>query len=645
MAFDPQQHNAPGAMIKVIGVGGGGTNAVSTMIRASIEGVDFVAANTDVQSLRFALAPKKIQIGKELTKGLGAGSDPDIGRDAALEDRHEILESVDNADMVFITAGMGGGTGTGGAGIVAQIAKEAGALTVGVVTRPFGFEGKRRQKHAQVGIERLKENVDTLIVIPNDRLLKIATPDLTMLDAFKLADNVLVNAVKGISDIINVPGTVNVDFADVKTVMSSMGHALMGIGRASGEGRAAKAAAQAVSSPLLEDIDIQGATGILINITAGENISLVEINEACSIIEMASHEDANIIFGAVIDETLQNEMQITVIATGFPLKEEHIASSTRSSHRFESKPSLEANEVRESNQLQSSQTKPVETTIDRTQRNTGPTPRQPSDSEAVDSNIHSQEKLPITDNDRREPCSPNANLAKDVNNPIEVADHSMSKQDMKQETLRSSENNSPVDHRNESNENRTAHRSHQHSEAADLARWTFAQIDRTEPDLSDPDIQSPETNDASPEWDNIGPAVERKGLEREAENTIGHQTTVTMTEREIDPSSNLKSDEAAPQARAKQPQEPVVETASASTHESQVHSNKRRTSETSSTQSNFPVDESDLLSNQSKFADDLDRRIDEALELAEKVRKLEKENEDLDIPTFLRQDRGKDLNL
>lgn len=318
MPFDPQDVSTPGAKIKVIGVGGGGTNAVSTMIRSNIEGVDFIAANTDVQSLRFALAPQKIQIGKELTKGLGAGADPDIGRDAALEDRHEIQEALAGSDMVFITSGMGGGTGTGGASVVSQIARENGALTVGVVTKPFNFEGKRRRKHAELGVAKLREHVDTLIVIPNDRLLKIATPDLTMLEAFRMADNVLVNAVRGISDIINVPGTINVDFADVKTVMSSMGQALMGIGSSRGEKRAIDAARQAISSPLLEDVDIEGATGILINITAGEQISLMEINEACSVIQEAAHEDANIIFGAVIDENMNDDIRVTVIATGFP---------------------------------------------------------------------------------------------------------------------------------------------------------------------------------------------------------------------------------------------------------------------------------------------------------------------------------------
>lgn len=322
MNFDPENIVPPGAKIKVIGVGGGGGNAVNTMIRSGLEGVEFITINTDIQALRFSLASHKIQIGKELTKGLGAGADPDIGRDAALEDRHEIQDIIADADMVFVTAGMGGGTGTGGASVVAQIARELGALTVGVVTKPFDFEGKRRRRHAEVGIQRLRENVDTLITIPNQRLLQVASPTLSMIDAFKMADEVLVNAVKGISDIINIPGTVNVDFADVKTVMSSMGHALMGIGTATGENRAIEAARQAISSPLLEDVDIEGATGILINITASENISLLEVNEACSIIQEAAHEDANIIFGAVIDDELQDEIRVTVIATGFPMEED-----------------------------------------------------------------------------------------------------------------------------------------------------------------------------------------------------------------------------------------------------------------------------------------------------------------------------------
>ncbi len=333
-------HSAFGAKIKVIGVGGGGGNAVNTMIRSGLDGVEFIVANTDSQALQASLAQHKIQLGKELTKGLGAGADPDIGRDAALEDRHELQDLLSDADMVFITAGMGGGTGTGAAAIVAQIAREMGALTVAVVTKPFIFEGKRRRKNADMGINRLREAVDTLITIPNQRLLQIATPDLSMLDAFKLADNVLVNAVRGISDIINTPGLINVDFADVKTVMSSMGHALMGIGYGIGAERALAAAKQAISSPLLEDIDIEGATGILINITAGTNVSIMEVNNACMVIQEAAHEDANIIFGAVIDESLGEEIRITVIATGFPVEEQSAGvedtSSVNAVSRFSS---------------------------------------------------------------------------------------------------------------------------------------------------------------------------------------------------------------------------------------------------------------------------------------------------------------------
>ena len=326
MPFDHDNVLPPGpaARIKVIGVGGGGGNAVNTMIRSSLDGVDFITVNTDVQALRFSLATSKLQVGKALTRGLGAGADPDIGRDAALEDRHEIQQILSGADMVFITAGMGGGTGTGGAAVVAQIARELGALTVAVVTKPFAFEGKRRRKHAELGIARLRECVDTLITIPNQRLLQVASPSLSMIDAFKMADDVLVNAVRGISDIINVPGEVNVDFADVKTIMSCMGQALMGIGSARGEGRASKAARMAICSPLLEDIDIEGATGILINITAGSDVGLMEVSEACSIVQEAAHEDANIIFGAVIDNTLGDELRVTVIATGFPVDKEEL---------------------------------------------------------------------------------------------------------------------------------------------------------------------------------------------------------------------------------------------------------------------------------------------------------------------------------
>ncbi len=319
MILDTENFNPPGAKIKIVGIGGGGGNAVNTMIQNNLQGIDFIVINTDLQSLKYSLAQHKIQIGKDLTKGLGAGANPDIGRDAALEDRHELQEMLSDADMIFITAGMGGGTGTGAASIVAQIAKELGTLTVAVVTTPFDFEGKRRKRHAGIGIERLREHVDTLITIPNQRLLNVASEDISLVEAFRIADNVLVNAVRGISDIINLPGTINVDFADVKTVMSSMGQAIMGIGVAGGKERATQASRQAISSPLLEEINIEGATGILINVTAGENITLRELHEACAVVQNAAHEDANIIFGAVIDENMTDEIRVTVIATGFPV--------------------------------------------------------------------------------------------------------------------------------------------------------------------------------------------------------------------------------------------------------------------------------------------------------------------------------------
>ncbi|MCA2960582.1 MAG: cell division protein FtsZ, partial [Silvanigrellales bacterium] len=310
--------NAPlGAVIKVIGVGGGGGNAINSMISAGITGVEFVAANTDVQALQANLAPIKIQLGRELTKGLGAGANPDIGRDAALEDRAIIQEVLSGADMVFVTAGMGGGTGTGAAPIIAQVARELGALTLGVVTKPFAFEGRKRKGQCENGIYNLKNAVDTLITIPNQRLLSIAPPSMTMLESFKLADEVLVNAVRGISDIINVSGFINVDFADVKKIMSSMGMALMGIGTASGSSRATEAARAAISSPLLEDVDIEGATGLLINITSSSNMTLHEVSEACTLIQESAHEDAEVIFGHAFDDTMGEAIRITVIATGF----------------------------------------------------------------------------------------------------------------------------------------------------------------------------------------------------------------------------------------------------------------------------------------------------------------------------------------
>ncbi|HSK31682.1 MAG TPA: cell division protein FtsZ [Candidatus Limnocylindria bacterium] len=321
--FEILEQNTMTARIKVIGIGGGGSNAVNTMITASLSGVDFMVANTDAQSLEASEAAVRIQLGGLVTKGLGAGANPEIGRRAALEDQDKIREYLDGSDMIFITAGMGGGTGTGGAPVLARVAREVGALTVGVVTKPFIFEGKKRMRQAEDGIEELKQNVDTLIVIPNQRLLSIAAKTTTMLDAFHKADDVLLQAVRGISDLIITPGLINLDFADVRTVMAEMGLALMGAASATGENRAIEAAQKAISSPLLEDISIQGARGVLINITGGPDLCLHEVNEAASMIQEEAHEDANIIFGAVIDENLTDEIRITVIATGFgELKEE-----------------------------------------------------------------------------------------------------------------------------------------------------------------------------------------------------------------------------------------------------------------------------------------------------------------------------------
>jgi cell division protein FtsZ len=305
------------AKIKVIGIGGAGGNAVNTMISYNLRGVDFVVANTDAQALGASAPPIKIQLGAEITKGLGAGSDPDIGKEAALEAKDIIQAKLEGSDMVFITAGLGGGTGTGGAPIVAQIAREQGALTVAVVSKPFQFEGKRRNAQAEGGISELRKMVDTLIVVPNQRLLSLGGRDLSLLEAFKKADDILFHAVKGISDLIMVPGLINLDFADVKNIMSEMGMALMGTGTASGENRAVEAAQKAISSPLLEDNTIQGARGVLLNVTGGPNMTLFEINEASSLIQAEAHEDANIIFGTVVDETMGDEIRITVIATGF----------------------------------------------------------------------------------------------------------------------------------------------------------------------------------------------------------------------------------------------------------------------------------------------------------------------------------------
>ncbi|WP_276598772.1 cell division protein FtsZ [Nannocystis sp. SCPEA4] len=305
------------AKIKVIGVGGAGGNAVNTMITNKVEGVEFYTANTDVQALEKSMAQTVIQLGKDVTRGLGAGANPEKGREAALESVDEIAEALRGADMVFVTAGMGGGTGTGAAPIIAQIAREMGALTVGVVTKPFRFEGKRRLRFADAGIEKLEKAVDTLITIPNDRLLQVTSSNTSLLDSFRLADEVLQHATQGVSDLITVPGIINVDFADVRTIMSGQGRALMGMGIGHDEGRALAAAQQAISSPLLEDVTIHGAQGILINITAGPDLKLHEVEEAASLIQEAAHEDCNIIFGAVIDHNMGDALRITVIATGF----------------------------------------------------------------------------------------------------------------------------------------------------------------------------------------------------------------------------------------------------------------------------------------------------------------------------------------
>jgi cell division protein FtsZ len=305
------------AVIKVVGVGGGGTNAVNRMVDAGLRGVEFIAVNTDAQALAMCDADIKLNIGHELTKGLGAGANPDIGQGAAAESRDDIKEALKGADMVFVTAGEGGGTGTGAAPVIAEISKnEIGALTVGVVTRPFEFEGAKRAKQAAEGIQRLRENVDTLIVIPNERLLSIVERRTTILDAFKEADDVLRQGVQGITDLITIPGLINLDFADVRTIMQDQGSALMGIGTAGGEARSTEAAKAAISSPLLEE-SVDGATGVLLNITGGRDLGLFEVNEAAEIISTASAADSNIIFGAVVDEGMGDEVRVTVIATGF----------------------------------------------------------------------------------------------------------------------------------------------------------------------------------------------------------------------------------------------------------------------------------------------------------------------------------------
>jgi cell division protein FtsZ len=328
MLFDIAENNSKtGAKIKVIGVGGGGCNAVNTMIRHGLNGVEYIVANTDAQALQASLAPIKIQLGATVTKGLGAGANPDVGRKAAIEDYDQLSSAIQGADMVFVTAGMGGGTGTGAAPVIAKLCRELGILTVGVVTKPFSFEGKKRTRQANEGIQALEECVDSLICIPNQRLLQLAGESLSLVETFKRADEVLLNAVQGISDLINNTGLINADFADVSTVMANKGLALMGTGAASGTERAVKAAKQAISSPLLEDITIDGATGIIINITGSSTLTTFETNEAVTLIMQAADEDAEIIFGTVIDDTIGDSIKITVIATGLRTGENKVESA------------------------------------------------------------------------------------------------------------------------------------------------------------------------------------------------------------------------------------------------------------------------------------------------------------------------------
>ncbi len=317
MTIELIEADLSGAKIKVIGVGGAGNNAVNTMIEAGLIGVEFIAVNTDAQDLKRSLASRRFQLGAALTKGLGAGANPEVGREAAQEDRERIAELLDGADMVFVTAGMGGGTGTGAAPVIAQIAKEVGALTVAVCTRPFFFEGKKRLRQAEEGIENLKAVVDTLITIPNQRLISMSNDRTTMKEAFQMADEVLLQAVKGVSDLINYEGIVNVDFADVRTTMKDKGVALMGVGVASGENKTVEAAHLAISSPLLDEVSIAGAQSVLINITGADDLTMYEINEASSLIQEEAHEDVNVIWGWVVDESMGDQVRVTVVATGF----------------------------------------------------------------------------------------------------------------------------------------------------------------------------------------------------------------------------------------------------------------------------------------------------------------------------------------
>ncbi len=339
--FVEDEHD--GARIKVIGVGGAGGNAVNNMIGAQTQGVDFITANTDVQALSATKAPVRLQLGARLTKGLGAGANPDIGRQAAEEDREQIASALAGADMVFITAGMGGGTGTGAAPVIARIAKEQDSLTIAVVTKPFDFEGKKRKQQAEEGLQALRTSVDTLITIPNQRLIQVVQRGTSLQEAFRVADNVLRQAVQGISDLITVPGLINLDFADMQTIMSGMGLAIMGTGIARGEKRAMEAAHQAISSPLLEESSINGARGVLINITGGADLALHDVNDAVAIIREAAHEDAHIIFGAVIDEDLEDELRLTLIATGFGRPEPQAAMRQRPLRP--TRPAFESDEV------------------------------------------------------------------------------------------------------------------------------------------------------------------------------------------------------------------------------------------------------------------------------------------------------------
>jgi len=312
-----EEEGNAGARIKVIGVGGGGSNAVNRMVQVGLDGVEFIVANTDLQALKVSPAPVKLQIGSKLTKGLGAGADPNVGRQAALEDTEKIIQALDGADMIFVTTGLGGGTGTGAAPVIASLASELGALTVAVVTKPFKFEGKKRLAQSERGLDALRDCVDTIITIPNERLLTIIDRSTPMIDAFATADDVLRQAIQGISDLILVPGMINLDFADVKTIMAGMGLAMMGTGIAEGNDRAMEAARKAISSPLLEGASVNGARGVIINVTGGPDLSLVEVSEASSIVQEAADEEANIIFGAVVDPALKGKVKITVIATGF----------------------------------------------------------------------------------------------------------------------------------------------------------------------------------------------------------------------------------------------------------------------------------------------------------------------------------------